>query len=73
MILQYNMRRAQEMGANDHPQETMKLLNITYDNCEPYSVFDTWVFWGCIFDIHGTPLPKYLSVIPNDFKPSIEP
>ena len=64
MNLLFNMRRAYDSGATDHPQEEMKKLGITYQHATPQSISDSWWFWNC--ENIPDPLPSYLSVLNID-------
>lgn len=48
----------------EHPQEVMRGLGITYQHSTPQSIADCWWFWNCenIPEI----LPEYLSIMDND-------
>jgi len=52
------------MGYEEHPQETMKRLNITYQYATPQSMGDQWWFWNC--ENVPNPLPEQFSVLDVD-------
>ncbi len=45
--------------AKCHPQEDMKRRNITYKDCECFSIADSWRFIDCVFE---SELPSYMRV-----------
>lgn len=52
------------MGYNEHPQDVMKRLGITYQHATPQSIADQWWFWNC--ENIPDPLPDHLSVLSVD-------
>lgn len=48
-------------GYDEHPQETMKRLGITYQHATPQSIADQWWFWNC--ENVPNPLPKHFSLL----------
>lgn len=49
---------------NEHPQQTMKRIGISYLKAVPQSVLDSWWFFGCSGNV--APLPSFLTVIDGD-------
>lgn len=49
------------MGYDEHPQQTMKRLKITYQHATPQSIADQWWFWNC--ENVPTPLPEHFSIL----------
>jgi len=52
------------MGYQEHPQETMKRLGITYQDATPQPMGDQWWFWNC--ENVPEPLPEHFSVMDID-------
>lgn len=52
-------------GAVEHPQTTMKKLEISYEKSDPCPIADCWLFYGCtnVPDV----LPNYIDdiTLPN--------
>jgi hypothetical protein len=55
------MITAFKLDVNNHPQEIMKDLGITYQHCTPQSISDEWWFWNC--KNIPTILPEYLCIL----------
>ena len=51
-------------GYNEHPQATMKRLEITYQHATPQSMGDQWWFWNC--ENVPEPLPIHFSILSLD-------
>ena len=52
------------MGYDEHPQQTMKRLGITYQHSTPQSMGDQWWFWNC--ENVPEPLPEHFSILDCD-------
>jgi hypothetical protein len=48
-------------GYDEHPQQTMKRLGITYQHSTPQSIGDQWWFWNC--ENVPNPLPEHFSIL----------
>ena len=53
-------------GYDEHAQETMKRLNITYQKHTPQSINDRWLFWNC--DNVPNPLPKHFKIVESNVR-----
>ena len=49
-------------GYNEHPQQTMRRLGITYQIATPQSISDCWWFWNCE-NVPDT-LPEHFDILP---------
>jgi len=56
-------------GYNEHPQQTMKRLGITYQHATPQSIGEQWWFWNC--ENVPEPLPEHFSILDLDPMESI--
>jgi hypothetical protein len=56
-----HLRLSCYMGYNEHPQQTMKRLGITYQHATPQSMGDQWWFWNC--ENVPEPLPEHFSIL----------
>ena len=56
-----HLRLSCYMGYNEHPQQTMKRLGITYQHATPQSMGDQWWFWNC--ENVPDPLPEHFSIL----------
>ena len=53
--------RAYKENENDHPQNVMKKLGVTYQHATPQSIADQWWFWNC--ENIPKELPPYLTFL----------
>jgi hypothetical protein len=56
-----HLRLSCYMGYNEHPQQTMTRLGITYQHATPQSMGDQWWFWNC--ENLPEPLPEHFSIL----------
>jgi hypothetical protein len=61
MDLRYGLQSAFEAFEERHPQEVMKVIEISYDKSIPIPVGDCWIFENC----KNVPkdLPTYLELV----------
>lgn len=58
MHLHYCMYTAWDAKVDEHPQEVMRRLGVTYQHATPQSISDSWWFWNC--EGIPDPLPPYI-------------
>ncbi len=64
MHLRLSLQSMNEAGINDHAQDVMKMLGITYQRSTPQTSGDQWWFWNC--KGMPNPLPCYLTDLELD-------
>lgn len=55
---------APELGANPHAQKVMEHFGINYEEAQPQSIADCWIFRGC--DRYPEIVPRWMSVRDSD-------